>query len=187
MPDTEGMRVKNSHVVTYTLRKCQSTRVNEQFNSLHSNLSLHFLIMFFFPVHLLTRAKDHMGNASPDWLKLPPQAISTAVNQEDPMWLTSRQHWASFTAQLHLSTNVCPRFSLILTWKHFHDFGDGLCLPHVGLLEINPFPVSPPPISLPLDFVSSVFGTPPARCSCTPMPQTQEKQQHCPGDTEWGK
>lgn len=48
MPDTEGTRVKNSHVVTYTFRKRLSTRVKEQFKSLHPNLSLHFLIMFFF-------------------------------------------------------------------------------------------------------------------------------------------
>ena len=87
----------------------------------------------------------------------------------------------TFTARLHIPTDLCPTFS---SYKPGSVFGtletvfETLVhsLPGAGLAEINSFLVSPLLVSLPLDFVSrrvaepGLFGTPGATRSCTLAP-----------------
>ena len=65
----------------------------------------------------------------------------------------------TFNAHLHVSTHLCPTFSLPKPGSIFDTLETVFellvyCLPVVGLTEINPFLTYPPLVSLPLDFVS---------------------------------
>jgi len=65
----------------------------------------------------------------------------------------------TFTAHLHVPADLCPTFSLYKPGSIFSTletaFGSLVpSFPSVGLTEINSFLVSPPLLSLPLNFVS---------------------------------
>lgn len=175
MPDTEGMRVKNSHVVTYTFRKRLSTRVKEQFKSLHPNLSLHFLIMFSFLVHLLTQAKDPVGNT----FRLTETTPSSHKHCPEP----GRPHVTDPKTMgfLHgLRALIYQRLSQIFLNINLK------ALPRLWRWSL-PSPCWPPWNKSFSSFTTthffSAFGfcwqslwDSLSRCSCTHMPRTQEKQ-----------
>lgn len=128
-----------------------------------SILTSDFLVGFFFTDCLWAQAEALIGKASPDGNRnshlekqRPPWASKSPPAMDSKMTMD-----LTFTALLQVHTHLSPTFS---SYKPGSVFGtletalEGLapCLVGVGLAEVNSFPVRPPHISWPLDFVEQL-------------------------------
>ena len=120
---------------------------------------MNFLVGLSFPAGLQAQAQDPEGKASPagnrnHWSQ---QGGSKAL----PVMDSNTMKGLTFTARLQVPTHLRPTCSLykpasvFSTWETV--FETLVPVPGVGvsLSEINSFHVPPPPVSLPLDFVSN--------------------------------
>lgn len=107
---------------------------------------------FFFQAYLLTQGKDQVGETFPDRNQNYP--LSNRILLIHPKTMIN----LIFSVQLHVPIDFGPTFFLYKPISIFSilevAFSMLFCFPSVGLTEVNSFLVSPPLVSLPLDFVN---------------------------------
>lgn len=151
--------------------------MKEDFNYLHFDLSLCFIIDYILP------SSFSLNSTKSLWAKHPLVGTENTLSSNKGCPESARPHVIdlTFTAHQHLPTNLVPHFPCInqgefsALWRQVFEALVHY-LPSVGFTEVNSFLVSPLLISLPLNFVNGewlnliYFRTPRSRCCCTPAP-----------------